>query len=259
MGYHFVDTAKVIGDVQTFSIVEGFANRAELGYTRSVHLKEDSNVPSEGAFSQLWDYTGMNIFNGKVVAIKDGQFGRWTPGLAAGFLVRTGDHFVSSAVNKELDGSGAAYTNEDLYVAATKTWLRRAAAFPGEPGLEGHQRHHLRHWRAGHTVWGAPVRWARHPIARAVSHRHRAVGRIYPGAANREESGRHPRGRQGASAHDHGLRRARNAKENPHFAFDIGIGQVAGQIGTTYITGPGLRAGQPGGAQGAGVGAELPH
>ena len=23
----------------------------------------------------------MNIFNGKVVAIKDGQFGPWTPGL----------------------------------------------------------------------------------------------------------------------------------------------------------------------------------
>ena len=37
VGYHFVNANSVIGDVHTFSIAEGFANRAELGYTRSVH------------------------------------------------------------------------------------------------------------------------------------------------------------------------------------------------------------------------------
>jgi hypothetical protein len=129
VGYHFIDSSKVIGDIQTFSIVEGFANRAEVGYTRSVHLLGDSNVPADGAFSQLWNYNGMNIFSGKGVVIKDGQFGPWTPGLAAGLIVRTGDKFVSSAVNKQLGGSGAAFTNEDLYVSATKTWLHPPVPF----------------------------------------------------------------------------------------------------------------------------------
>ena len=45
----------------------------------------------------------MNIFNGKGVAIKDGQFGPWTPGLAAGFVVRTGDKFVSGAPGRVED------------------------------------------------------------------------------------------------------------------------------------------------------------
>lgn len=128
-GYHFVNSSKVIGNIQTFSIVEGFANRAELGYTRSQHMMGDSNVPSEGAFSQLWNSDGMNVFNGKIVAIQDGQFSPLMPGLAAGFVVRTGDKFVSSIVGKELGGSGNAYTNEDLYVAVTKTWAHPPVPF----------------------------------------------------------------------------------------------------------------------------------
>jgi len=124
VGYHFINANKVIGDVHTFSIEEGFANRAEVGYTRSVHWTGDST-----SFSNLWHYAGMNIFNGKVVAIKDGQFGPWTPGLAAGFVVRTGDKFVSSAVSQEIGGSGSAYTNEDLFVAVTKTWLHPPVPF----------------------------------------------------------------------------------------------------------------------------------
>jgi hypothetical protein len=80
VGYHFINTSAVIGNVQTVSIVEGFANRAEVGYTRSFHSLGNSNVAAQGAFSQLWDYNGMNIFSGKVVAIKDGQFHQWVPG-----------------------------------------------------------------------------------------------------------------------------------------------------------------------------------
>lgn len=37
IGYHFINANSVIGDVHTFSVEEGFANRAEVGYTRSVH------------------------------------------------------------------------------------------------------------------------------------------------------------------------------------------------------------------------------
>jgi hypothetical protein len=90
VGYHFVNASSVIGNIHTFSIAEGMGNRAELGYTRSVHTEGDS-----AAFSSLWHYAGMNIFNGKVVAIKDGWRSPLTPGLAAGFVVRTGDKFVT--------------------------------------------------------------------------------------------------------------------------------------------------------------------
>jgi hypothetical protein len=106
VGYHFIDASKVIGDIQTFSIEEGYANRAEAGYTRSVHSFGNSGSSTPLNLSSLWNSNGMNIFNGKVVAIKDGQFGPWTPGLAAGFVVRTGDKFVSSAVSQEIGGSG---------------------------------------------------------------------------------------------------------------------------------------------------------
>src|ERR1700677_151434 len=37
IGFHFIDASSVIGNIETFSITEGFANRAEAGYTRSVH------------------------------------------------------------------------------------------------------------------------------------------------------------------------------------------------------------------------------
>src|SRR5271166_6175940 len=82
VGYHFVNASSVIGNVHAFSIAEGFATRAEVGYTRSVHTEGNSAL-----FSSLWHFSGMNIFNGKVVALKDGQFGPWTPGVGVGFVV----------------------------------------------------------------------------------------------------------------------------------------------------------------------------
>src|ERR1700761_899425 len=39
VGFHFVNASSVIGYVYTFSIEEGIANRAEFGYTRSVHTE----------------------------------------------------------------------------------------------------------------------------------------------------------------------------------------------------------------------------
>jgi len=235
VGYHFVDTSKVIGDIQTFSIVEGFANRAEVGYTRSVHLLGDSNVPSEGAFSQLWNYNGMNIFNGKVVAIKDGQFGPLTPGLAAGFVVRTGDKFVSSAISQELGGSGAAYTNEDLYVAATKTWLHPPLPFLVNLG-----------WKATNAsifgIGGQSTRFGGRlfgglgiPLPLPF---HLA---IVPSAGFTQEP---PTSKNlgailvGGKAHlpttlDYAVRITQ--REAPHFSLDIGIGQVAGNIGTAEL------------------------
>jgi len=134
-GYHFINAKTVIGDFQTFSATEGFANRAEVGYTRSYHTLGSSVDPTMGAFSDLWNFNGMNVFHGKVVGIKDGQFGPWTPGVAVGGLVRTGDKFVSGAIIQEvgaLEGAvvpAKAYTNGDVYIAVTKTWAKPPVPF----------------------------------------------------------------------------------------------------------------------------------
>jgi hypothetical protein len=230
VGYHFIDTSKVIGDIQTFSIVEGFANRAEAGYTRSVHTEGNST-----AFSQLWNYSGMNIFNGKGVAIKDGQFGPWTPGLAAGFVVRTGDHFVTGALD------GKTYTNEDLYVAVTKTWAHPPVPFLANLG-----------WKATNAsifgIGGQSTRFGGRlfgGLGIPLPFLFKTV--IVPSAGFTQEP---PTAKNlgplsttsvylvGGRAHlpttlDYAVRVTQ--QQAPHFSFDIGIGQVAGNIGTTLV------------------------
>ncbi len=37
VGFHFIDAKTVIGNIETLSVTEGFLNRAEVGYTRSIH------------------------------------------------------------------------------------------------------------------------------------------------------------------------------------------------------------------------------
>jgi hypothetical protein len=226
VGYHFINASKVIGDIQTFSIEEGFANRAEVGYTRSVHTDGNS-----AAFSSLWNYSGMNIFNGKGVAVKDGQFGPWTPGLAAGFVVRTGDHFVTGALD------GKSYTNGDLYVAVTKTWLHPPVPFLVNLG-----------WKATNaTIFGLGGQSTRFggrffgglgmplpflfktAIVPSVGFTQEPATSKNLGAILYPPGGR---------AHipttlDYAVRITQ--KEAPHFSFDIGIGQVAGNIGTTMV------------------------
>jgi hypothetical protein len=224
VGYHFINVPKVIGDVHTFSIAEGFANRAEVGYTRSVH-----QVGNDPVLSTLWHYAGMNIFSGKVVAIKDGQWSPLTPGLAGGVVVRTGDHFVSGALD------GTTYTNEDVYVAATKMWLHPPVPFLANLG-----------WKATNAsiygIGGQATRFGGRlfgglgiPLPGPF---HTA---IVPAAGFTQEP---PQVKNlgalliGGKAHipttlDYAVRITQ--KENPHFAFDIGVGQVAGNIGTTYM------------------------
>lgn len=230
VGYHFVNASKVIGNVHTFSITEGFNNRFELGYTRSVHTEGDSAL-----FSSLWHFSGMNIFHGKVVAIKDGQFGPWTPGIGVGGLVRTDDRFVSGALNQELTGVLKSYTNGDVYVAVTKTWLHPPLPFLANVG-----------WKATNaSIYGLGGQATRFggrlfgglgfPIPGPF---HTA---IVPAAGFTQEP---PQVKNlgailvGGKAHipttlDYAVRVTQ--KDNPHFAFDIGIGQVAGNIGTTAV------------------------
>ena len=234
LAYSFVDANKVIGDIHTFSIEEGFGNRAEAGYTRSVHWTGDS-----AAFSSLWHYAGMNIFNGKVVAIKDGQFGPWTPGVAVGGLARTGDKFVSGALNEELYGTLKSYTNGDIFVAATKTWLHPPLPFvlnfgwkatnASIFGLGGQSTRFEGRLFGG---LGIPIPGPfKSAIVPAVGFSQQPPTSVNLGTIL-----------IGGTAHlpttlDYAVRVTQ--KEHPHFAFGIGVGQVAGMIGTTnpYVTG----------------------
>jgi hypothetical protein len=232
VGYHLIDASKVIGDIQTFSIVEGYANRAEAGYTRSVHTFGNSGSSTPLNLSSLWNSNGMNIFSGKVVAIKDGQFGPWTPGLAGGFVLRTGDKFVSSAVSHEVGGSGSAYTNEDVFVAVTKTWLHPPLPFLVNLGWKATNATIFgiggQSTRFGGRLFGGlgiplpgPFKTAIVPSVGFTQEPHTAknLNLILPAGAHLP------------TTLDYAVRVTQ--REAPHFSFDIGFGQVAGNIGTT--------------------------
>ena len=227
IGYHFVDAGDVIGDVHTASITEGIANWAEFGYTRSAHTNGDNPY-----FSSLWEFSGMNIFHGKGVVLKENSFGsKWTPGVAAGFVVRTGDHFVSG------DIANKSYTNEDLYIAATKTalnlklplllnfgWKATNASIYGIGGQAT---------RFGGRLFGGvgfplPGPWhtAIVPAAGFTQEPYHVknLALLVPGG------GRIP------TTLDYAVRITQ--REHARFSVDAGVGQVAGQIGFTELPTP---------------------
>jgi hypothetical protein len=267
IGVHYINASKVIGNIETVSITESFASRAELGYTRSIHQFGDSGSGSAsaavipGGFSQLWNSNGMNIFHGKVVGIKDGQFGPWTPGLAVGGLVRIGDKFVTGEAavlatesnnaycyytggylaglcNPSVPVPAAkAYTNGDVYVAVTKTWAKKPIPFLANFG-----------WKATNaTIFGIGGQSTRFGgrffgglgIPLPLGHSVVAV----PSVGFTQE----PRTSKGLGTAsytslpllagkadipttlDYAVRVTQ--RERPHFAFDIGIGAVASNIG----------------------------
>jgi hypothetical protein len=237
VGYHFVNASNVIGNIHTFSVTEGYANRAEAGYTRSVHTMGNS-----AAFSGLWNYAGMNIVHGKVVAVKDGQFGPWTPGVAVGGLVRTQDRFVSGALNQELTGTLKSYTNGDVYVVASKMWLKPPVPFLVNVGLKftngsiyglGGQA-----TRFGGRLFGGLGIPLPGPFHTAIVP---ALGFTQEPPQVKNLSAilyNSKTGTLGAPAHipttmDYAVRITQ--KDNPHFAFDIGAGHVAGTIGDTLV------------------------
>jgi hypothetical protein len=275
IGVHFINAAKVIGNIETFSITEAFFGRTEAGYTRSVHQLGDSgpttvvlgnfvpgstasatSAPTTPDFSQLWNSNGMNIFHGKVVGIKDGQFGPWTPGLAVGGVVRTGDKFVSGALYQEVQAllgntvPVKAYTNEDIYVVVTKTWAKKPVPFLANFG-----------WKATNAsifgIGGEANRFGGRlfgglGIPLPLGHGIVAV----PSAGFTQEpptvKGLGPNPPNGIplvagkadlpTTLDYAVRVTQ--REKPHFAFDIGIGQVASNIGT-IPSATGLPAGYP--------------
>jgi len=258
IGFHFINASKVIGNIETFSITEAFFNHAEVGYTRSVHQFGDqpTTTATPLGLSNLWNYNGMNIFHGKVVGLKDGQFGPWTPGVAVGGVVRTGDHFVSGAANKQLTGTDKSYTNGDVYIAVTKTWAKKPVPFLANLG-----------WKATNaTIFGIGGQSTRFggrffgglgfplPIGKGIVAVPSAGFTQEPKTsanlntllnANLYEcelaSACNPASYPLMSAHlpttlDYAVRVTQ--REHPHFAFDLGVGQVAGNIGSIYVPNP---------------------
>lgn|GEM_PF-679288 len=261
VGVHFIDAATVIGKIETLSITEGFANRAEAGYTRSIH--QLGNAPAatstNAATSSLWDFNGMNIFHGKVVGIKDGQFGPWTPGVAVGGVVRTGDKFVTGAAvpmavglydqfciaSKECSPvaipAAKASTNGDAFISASKTWTKKPVPFLVNIG-----------WKATNAaifgIGGQSTRFGGRfygglgiplPIGKSIV--------VVPSAGFTQEprvvKGLGPNPPAGIplasgktdlpTTMDYAVRVTQ--REHPHFAFDLGVGQVAGNIGAIPV------------------------
>jgi hypothetical protein len=258
VGFHFIDARTVIGDIETISITEGFANRAEAGYTRSIHEYGEQPIgPSSPlGLSDLWNYSGMNVFHGKVVAFRDGQFGPWMPGIAVGGLVRTNDHFVSGAANKMLTGMDKSYTNGDLYVAVTKTWAKPPVPFLLNLGWKatnatifgiGGQstRFGGRFFGGlgiplplGHGIVAVPSAGFTQEPKTSVNLNTLLNAALYQCEA---ELACNPASYPLMIAHipttlDYAVRVTQ--KDKPHFSFDIGVGQVAGNIGSIYVGNP---------------------
>lgn len=224
VGFHFVQAGSVIGDVYTGSVTEGFANWAEVGYTRSAHTNGDNPY-----FSSLWEFPGMNIFHGKAVVLKEDSFGsKWLPGVAAGFVVRTGDHFVTGDID------GKSYTNGDVYVAVTKTalelklplllnfgWKATNASIYGIGGQAT---------RFGGRLFGGigfplPGPWGTAIVPAAgftqEPYHVKNLAALVPGG------GRVP------TTLDYAVRITQ--RKDARFSVDAGVGQVAGQIGYTEL------------------------
>jgi len=258
VGFHFVDASAVIGYIETFSVTEGFANRAEAGYTRSVHQYGDQPTTEATplGLSNLWNYSGMNVFHGKVIAIRDGQFGAWVPGIAVGGLVRTNDHFLSGAANKILTGTDKSYTNGDVYVAVTKTWAKPPVPFLLNLGWKATNatifgiggestRFGGRFFGGlgiplplGHGIVAVPsAGFTQEPITSVNLNNLLDAARTELVAADPPAAALFPV----LSSHipttlDYAVRVTQ--KDKPHFAFDIGVGQVAGNIGSIYVANP---------------------
>jgi len=263
VGFHFINASKVIGNVETFSITEAFYGRAEAGYTRSVHQFGDSGPSSAsasvipGGLSQLWNANGMNVFHGKVVAFNDGQFGPWMPGVAIGGVVRTNDKFVTGEASllaaEAYDAyctyslakcplvaipAAKSYTNGDIYVAVSKTWTKKPVPFLANIG-----------WKATNSsIYGLGGQSNRFMgrlfgglgIPLPISHGIVAVPSA--GFTQQPPTVKNLGGNPPAdlplvagkadlpTTMDYAVRVTQ--REKPHFAFDIGIGQVASIIGS---------------------------
>ncbi len=276
IGFHFIAASSVIGNVETISVTEGFGNRFELGYTRSIHQNGNS-----AAFSPLWNQSnffncclygglpsstisGMNVFHGKVVLIKENTKHFYTPGFAVGGVFRQGDQFVSGSLSDlptSLFGvpilanpvANASYNNGDIYGAITKTWAKPPVPVLLNFGVKGTNAVIMglggvaESWSArpfggigiplplGKSIVAVPsAGFASQPsnvknldeLLKASGELLTAVG--YTGYANNRP--------HIPTTLDYAVRFTQ--RQNAHFSLDVGVGQVAGNIGTTFAPNP---------------------
>jgi hypothetical protein len=146
-----------------------------------------------------------------------------------GAVVRTGDQFVSGALD------GTIYVNEDYYVAASKTWLHLPLPFLANVG-----------WKyTNASIYGvggqAPGYEGRFFGGLGIPLPFFFKTAIVPAAGFTQQPSQVKNLGSlliGGKSHipttlDFAVRITQ--KENPHFAFDIGVGEVANQIGYTFI------------------------
>jgi len=227
IGFHYVHAGDVIGDVYNGSVTEGLGNWAEVGYTRNGHTNGNNPL-----FSALWEYPGMNIFHGKGVVLPENAFGtKWVPGLAAGFVVRISDRFVSGAI------LNTSYNNEDVYAVMTKDLTKEKVPLLLSFGLKftnasiygiGGQSTRFGGRLFGGIGFPLPGPWGTTIVPAAgftqEPYHVKNLGLLVPG------------GGQIPTTLDYAVRITQ--RENPRFSFDIGVGQVAGQIGYTQLPTP---------------------
>lgn len=110
VGYHYLNGGDTMGAWHSVSVTEGFAGRAEFGYTRTM-----MSAGSNPALSPLWK-GGYNIVHGKVNIVPSELSKKaWMPAVSAGFVARMGDGNVSGVL-----GGNQTYANGDIYMVATK-------------------------------------------------------------------------------------------------------------------------------------------
>lgn len=214
VGFHFISAGNVIGNVYTLSVTEGISNRFEVGYTRSLHSNGDNPF-----FSPLWYYNGFNVFHGKVNLISETLKGHpWIPAVAVGGVYRSQVHYVSGAIARK------SYNNGDVYIAATRT-LRKIKpplllniGYKGTNasifGVGGNSPDFVGRFFGGlgialplpHGLLAVPAAGFTQEPRRVLNLPHADI----------------------PTTLDYAVRITQ--RENPRFAFDAGVGQVAGRI-----------------------------
>lgn len=214
VAFHFVAAGNVIGDIYTVSVTEGFGHRFEAGYTRSLHTNGENPY-----YSPLWFYNGFNVFHGKAKLLEEEAGGHsWMPGIAIGGVFRSQDHYVSGALSRNTTSNG------DAYIVATKTALKLRPPLLLNFGFKG----------TNASIYGVG---GNSPAF---------VGRLFGGvgillplpgnyvivpAAGFTQEPRRVQGLTGAdipTTLDYAIRITQ--RKDARFAFDAGVGQVAGRI-----------------------------
>ena len=163
-----------------------------------------------------------------------------------------GDKFVTGYLDSALSGGAIApkaYTNGDVYVALSKTWAKKPIPFLFNIGwkatnaeLFGLGGQSTRFMGRAFGGIGIPIPLGHNIFAVpsfGFTQEPPQVKNLSAILVDVTQTGVTPFGH----AHlpttlDYAVRVTQ--KDNPHFAFDIGVGQVADQIGYTFVSGVGV-------------------